>query len=252
MARTNRRNYYRILHVQPDAHEAVIKASYRTMMQKLRQHPDLGGDHWNASVLNEAYAVLSNPQKRAAYDARLLSQRGMDSVGQQHAGCRDSAAEEAPRRDTPKPSHASAGPQRTCGFCGAPVIRSRYTTDNSMCTSCHSPLLPVQKDSVSSADRRVIQRMGMTGNIRFFTTWPATQAYPASIRDLSPYGMQLVTSIPVAPGSMIKIEGEPLNAIAIVRSSMVSSGQAGGFLLGVEFKTLKFQLRHGTFVSSTA
>ena len=44
----NRRNYYRLLQVQPDAAPEVIKASYRTLMQKLRLHPDLGGDEWNA------------------------------------------------------------------------------------------------------------------------------------------------------------------------------------------------------------
>ncbi len=69
----NRRNYYRILHIQPDAPPDIIKASYRTQMQKLKMHPDLGGDEWNASVLNEAYQVLSNPKKRAAYDATFLA-----------------------------------------------------------------------------------------------------------------------------------------------------------------------------------
>jgi hypothetical protein len=42
MGKQNRRNYYRILHVQPDAPMEVIRASYRTLMQKLRFHPDLG------------------------------------------------------------------------------------------------------------------------------------------------------------------------------------------------------------------
>ena len=64
----NRRNYYRILHVQPGAPTEIIRASYRTLMQRLRAHPDLGGDHWNATVINEAYSVLSDPLKRARYD----------------------------------------------------------------------------------------------------------------------------------------------------------------------------------------
>ena len=68
MNRINRRNYYRILHVQPDAPAEVIKSSYRTLMQRLRMHPDLGGDHWNASLINEAYTVLMDPEQRAAYD----------------------------------------------------------------------------------------------------------------------------------------------------------------------------------------
>ena len=63
------RDYYRILHVQPDAPTAIISASYRTLMQQLRNHPDLGGDHENAVLLNEAHAVLTDPERRAAYDA---------------------------------------------------------------------------------------------------------------------------------------------------------------------------------------
>ena len=62
----NRRNLYRILHVQPDAPEEIIRSSYRTLMTKLRRHPDLGGDHFTATLINEAYAVLSDPEKRAA------------------------------------------------------------------------------------------------------------------------------------------------------------------------------------------
>lgn len=67
----NLRNYYRILHVERDAPAAVIKGSYRTLMQTLRHHPDLGGDAWNAQLLNEAMATLGDPVARARYDATL-------------------------------------------------------------------------------------------------------------------------------------------------------------------------------------
>jgi len=67
----NRRNYYRILHVQHDAPLAVIKASYRAQMQKLKLHPDLGGCNSKAAVINQAYATLSSKEKRAAYDTQL-------------------------------------------------------------------------------------------------------------------------------------------------------------------------------------
>ena len=77
MTRPNRRNYYRVLHVQPDAHAAVIRTAYRTLMQKLRLHPDLGGDGATATLVNEAYAVLSDPTRRAAYDAQLNLRRGL-------------------------------------------------------------------------------------------------------------------------------------------------------------------------------
>ena len=67
----NRRNYYRLLQVQPDAPFEVIRASYRALLKELRMHPDLGGDHWNAKFLNEAYSTLSDRDSRSAYDKKL-------------------------------------------------------------------------------------------------------------------------------------------------------------------------------------
>ena len=61
-------DYYDILHVRPDAPTEIIKSSYRTLMQRLKQHPDLGGDHEHAARINKAYATLSDSGSRAAYD----------------------------------------------------------------------------------------------------------------------------------------------------------------------------------------
>jgi len=61
------------LHVQPDAPFEVIRANYRTLMQKLKLHPDLGGDHWTAVHINTAYAILADPVRRRAYDRELLA-----------------------------------------------------------------------------------------------------------------------------------------------------------------------------------
>ena len=78
----NRRNYYRILHVQPDAPETTIKNNYRTLMQKLKSHPDLGGDDWSASLINVAYATLRHPAKRAEYDRQLLRRYHIGTLSQ--------------------------------------------------------------------------------------------------------------------------------------------------------------------------
>ena len=68
-------DHYHTLHVHPDADVAIIKASYRTLMQKLKYHPDLGGDKDDAARINEAYGVLSNLTLRTAYDQQLAVQR---------------------------------------------------------------------------------------------------------------------------------------------------------------------------------
>ena len=69
-----RRNYYRILEVQPDAPFEVIRHNYMLLLHKLRLHPDLGGRHRDAALINHAFDILSDPEKRAAYDRKLLKQ----------------------------------------------------------------------------------------------------------------------------------------------------------------------------------
>jgi curved DNA-binding protein CbpA len=67
----NKRNYYRILQVQPDASVEIIRASYRTIMKELKCHPDLGGENSDASLINEAYNTLCDSAKRSEYDKKL-------------------------------------------------------------------------------------------------------------------------------------------------------------------------------------
>ncbi|WP_295623524.1 molecular chaperone DnaJ [uncultured Nitrosomonas sp.] len=67
-----RRNFYRILHIQPDAPMAVVKESYWVLMQKLVTHPELASPDWNVNLLNLAYSTLGDPLKRDVYDQELL------------------------------------------------------------------------------------------------------------------------------------------------------------------------------------
>ena len=59
-------DYYSILGVSPIASNAEIKQNYRKLAMK--HHPDRGGDASVLSKINEAYAVLGDPQKRSDYD----------------------------------------------------------------------------------------------------------------------------------------------------------------------------------------
>jgi DnaJ-class molecular chaperone len=63
-------NYYQALNVQPDADAHEIKASYRKLAFKY--HPDRNKGNPGAAdrmkSINEAYAVLSDPDKRRQYD----------------------------------------------------------------------------------------------------------------------------------------------------------------------------------------
>jgi curved DNA-binding protein CbpA len=77
-------NYYRILQVQPDAPPEVIRHNYTILLQKLRIHPDLGGNNTDAALINVAYETLRHPEKRAEYDQLLLKQNNLLTVSQRH------------------------------------------------------------------------------------------------------------------------------------------------------------------------
>jgi len=61
------KDYYHILGISKGASEADIKKAFRELAHK--HHPDKeGGDEAKFKEINEAYQVLSNPQKKAQYD----------------------------------------------------------------------------------------------------------------------------------------------------------------------------------------
>src|SRR5664280_1509992 len=61
------RDPYEVLQVQPSAEAEVVRAAYRVLARKY--HPDLGGDATRMVALNDAWDVLGDPARRAAYDA---------------------------------------------------------------------------------------------------------------------------------------------------------------------------------------
>ena len=61
-------DFYRVLQVDPDADQDVIRAAYRALAAK--HHPDIGGQAEQMAELNRAYAVLSDPVVRSTYDRR--------------------------------------------------------------------------------------------------------------------------------------------------------------------------------------
>ena len=65
-----KRDYYEVLGVSKSADEAEIKKGFRQKAKEL--HPDRNSDNPNAESqfkeANEAYDVLKDPEKKAAYD----------------------------------------------------------------------------------------------------------------------------------------------------------------------------------------
>ena len=85
LKKSQRKNYYKILGVDKDASDSEIKKAYRR--KALENHPDKNPDDPEAETrfkdVGEAYATLSDPQKRARFDsgADLEEGAGMSGMG---------------------------------------------------------------------------------------------------------------------------------------------------------------------------
>jgi len=247
MAIKNRRNYYRILHVQPDAPLAVIKSSYKTIMHKLRAHPDLGGDTENAALINEAYRVLSDPVKRARYD------RENKSLHKQHGNEKAQADARTKNKANSKQSKPEQK-QSACPFCGA--LNDCNTSLALKCFRCHSILRSSEQGDQAVAYKRSVSRIRKEGKILVFLP-DHNKPIGAIINDMSPRGMRFAMDIRLQEQNVIKIESEIISAVAKVAtcdlftpdSSIFSFPLKKSYKIGVSFITVDFSSKHGTFIS---
>jgi len=65
------KDYYKILGVGKEADAGELKSAFRSLSKQ--HHPDVGGDEEKFKEINDAYSVLSNPQKRQEYDNPMSS-----------------------------------------------------------------------------------------------------------------------------------------------------------------------------------
>lgn len=237
----NRRNYYRILNVQPDAPVEIIRSSYRTLMHQLKQHPDLGGDHWNAVLINEAYAVLTDPVKRAQYDHQWFARRP-DGVGV------DTPLGRKEKTESPFPQTSL---QPDCLFCHLPHQYGQHIHVEALCSACRSPLYPIQRQGLPSIDRRVIDRINKRHMITFYTHWPQPEGYTGESLDMSLNGMKFVTLKSVTEGQILKIDCTVCRAVGEVSHSEPQGGSSEPlWVVGVQFVRLRFERSSGSFVST--
>jgi hypothetical protein len=227
----NRRNYYRILQVQPDAPVEIIRASYHTLMRELREHPDLGGSTQNASLLNEAYETLSHPERRAAYDNNVLAR----CIKREPS---------APKAEPPGP-----GPM-PCPFCRTRLARPAGPGE--MCPTCRVPLPYPKKAHHDGTSRRSIARVKKSDSIAYSSSWPESPR-EGKMTDLSPKGMRFLCAEALKPGTVLKITNPRLRACAVVTNLYEEKGNSEtAFSVGVSFLAAEFEESRGFFVSISA
>lgn len=249
----NRRNYYRILHVQPDAPLEIIKSSYRALLLKLKKHPDLGGNHWESALLNEAKDVLFDPRKRSKYDRNFLKTHTRKS----QSDSTDSLKQIYPPAITQTNNgYSRAVFSHACRFCNKLEQHSAPLTPDTRCSRCRSPLYPTRKIKKSEIAKRAYQRIAQEFVITYYTKWPSLHEYHGQTSQLSPTGMQFFTDQYLQSGQIIKIHSNCVEAVARVVYCCCNSSPVNTLhpknITGVEFLAFISQMAPGTFVSQTS
>ena len=222
-------DYYRVLHVQPDAPAAIIHASYRTLVQRA-----LGTTRGSEEValLDAAYAVLGDPQRRASYDLERL------------------AGPDAKRHDT-LDENGAPGP-RNCLFCGAPHGLQRVLERDDECGRCSSPLFAAERHRFEFSGQRMLRRIPKRHAIDVWVTWPQTAPLQGELRDLSLNGMSFASVVRLQPNQVVRIDCSELRALGRVAHIERNPDSGPAFNVGIEFLTLRFRHVRGSFVSTEA
>lgn len=238
-----RRNLYRILHVQPEAPLEVIRASYRTLMSTLRAHPDLGGDPEAAARINAAYAILTDPERRRAYD------RSLKAGAARPAASPAAAPRPAGTAEVPLAAHDPATwlADRACPFCRRPLPAAVHT--DTRCAGCDSPLFrrPAFDRGELFGRRRSPRNARPMGATLRLPGLPGDHA--ARLRDLSLGGLSLWSPVPAPARSAMRVMTAGFDGVAVVVSCQ---RQDDGWLLHGELLTLQLLRTQGVFVSAKA
>lgn len=236
---TEKRNLYRLLHVQPEAPLEVIKASYRALMTTLGAHPDRGGSHEVAAALNAAYAVLSDPLRRAAYDRSL----------------RRPARQLMARAEPAPPAVASPEPtarhqNRICPMCAAPFPMPLGR--DAQCNHCGGPLTPAP-----GTEHGQNELLGRRRGERFARGVDAQMLVPGRaepltvrLRDLSLTGLSLYARQSLPVGAPFRVIAPGFDTVAYV---VAVSPAGSGTTVHARLLTLRLiRTNAGTFVSTQA
>lgn len=225
-------DYYQILHVHPDADPEIIKASYRTLMQKLKKHPDLGGDIRNAALINQAYAILKDTKLRKLYDAGSLPELENKSPSAQSKAEKSISSEE----------------KLLCPFCGLTnCISENPTAEELHCTNCKSPLRFIDFDP-QWVGRRALRSEKQKTEIEFIESSQLNKTGRGRLEDLSPTGLRFASQSQLHMGNIIKLENGELSAVASVMRCYRDT-QSDHYVTAVKFLSLKILKTRGAFVS---
>ncbi len=239
----NRRNYYRILQIQPDAPMSIVIASHAALTHYPFQ---------NLALLDEAFAILANPAIRTRYDASLAGNAYPKPRQLQPANRYAVVAVHAYTTAHPPIQSRATTALHHCVFCYTPFAHQLPPYPSDQCLECHSPL-PDAHDEQPTQKHRAYERTGATGSLEFYLYWPDTPRR-GLLQDLSPKGMRFLTHIPLAALDVIKIEALHFHAVAEVAHIQPTKEKhpEKQLSIGVRFLAIKFAQKHSNFIVAHA
>ena len=224
----NRRNYYRILQVQPDAPPEIIHASYRAIMRDLKRHPDLGGSTYEAAIVNEAFDTLNDPRRRAEYDQELFL------------------------KFTRQSQSRAAQPliPVICPVCKRSL--SRKPEPGEVCATCRTPLQSQDPPMGGRKNSRALERTKSSEPIDYYSEWPG-EAEKGKMIDFSPKGMRFICMERLTPHTVLKISCRLFEASGTVTNVSEEACNARRcYAVGICFLAVHFTDSRGTFFSTSA
>jgi hypothetical protein len=197
----------------------MIHTSYQTLVRRaLRDSP--GGDE--IARLDAAYAVLSDPEKRAAYDLERTGRMG---------------------------ARARIGEPGTCLFCAAPHGIEPELKRDDECPRCASPLYPAERHRLEYSGQRILGRIQMRHPISIWTTWHRDTPIAGEMRNLSLNGMAFAANLLFEVNQIVRIDCSELRALGRIAHAEQATTGAYPFTAGVEFLTLRLPEGGGAFSS---
>lgn len=252
-------DYYAVLHVRPDAPPEIIRASYRVLMQQLGAHPDLGGDHGYAQLINEAYAVLKDPGRRRAYDKarQAMAARPPESAKPEEPAPESTSdtglyrmfAETGTWSDT---TGLFVRVLDRCAFCDqdVPTDMSHSVTH---CRVCAGPLTVAERHRHEASARRSVHRICKDEPVRLRADWRRPDTLEGRLLDISLRGMRVWVGVRLAEAQNVFVDCANCEAVGRVAYCRPATGDdRGGFTVGLEFVTLEFKRRKGSLFTAPA
>ena len=139
-----------------------------------------------------------------------------------------------------------------CPFCGSLHGLQRRLNTNDECNGCASPLYPAARQRLEYSGQRMLGRISKRREVRYWVGWPQETPFVGEMRDLSLNGMRFAATDAVPLNQVIKLDSEVCRAVARVAHCERDHERADGWTIGVEFLTLRFPRKRGTFVSARA